>query len=131
MAKRFYRMCKILSPFCCKKLSQNGAPNEKFIPVLPKVNQVMVLRGTNWQKGRRRLGQSLPILQCRTTAEQSFSASEQPRAKRPWCMHLGYHQMKSRRAAMQGCKHKAACNLSRAYAARVYTRRIARASQVA
>jgi len=72
------------------------------MPVLPKVTQVKVLRATNWLKARRRLGKSFPILQCRTTAEQSFSASEQPRAKRPWCMQQGYRQMNSRRAAMQG-----------------------------
>jgi len=72
------------------------------MPVLPKVTQVMVLRGTNWQKAQRRLGQSFPILQHRTMAEQSFSAIEQPRAKRPWCMQQGYRQMKTRRTAMQG-----------------------------
>ena len=31
MDETFY-MCKILSPFYCKKLSQNGAPSEKLCP---------------------------------------------------------------------------------------------------
>ena len=104
MAKRFYLMCKISSPFCCKKLSQNGAPSEKLCPFYRRNLKLWFSDSTTWQIGCRRLGQSFPILQHRTTTEQSFSAIEQSRAKRPWCMQhqQGYRQMKSRRAAMQG-----------------------------
>ena len=102
MAKQFYRMCKILSPFCCKKLSQNGAPSEKLCPFCRRYLKLWFSKSTTWQIGWQRLGRSFPILQHRTTAEQSFSAIEQPRAKRPGCMQQGYRQMKSRRAVMQG-----------------------------
>ena len=102
MAKRLYRMCKKISPFYCKKLSQNRAPSEKLCPFYRRYLKLWFSESTTWQIGWRRLGQSFPILQHRTTAEQSFSAIEQPRAKRPWCMQQGYRQMKSRRAAMQG-----------------------------
>ena len=43
---------------------------------------------------------------------------------------IGVRQMDPRRAAMQGEKHKAARNLSRAGTARVHTRRLARASRL-
>ena len=74
------------------------------MPVLLKVTQVMILNVHNLAHRVMSARQSFPILQHRTTAEQNLSAIEQPRAKRPWCMHQGYRQMKSRRAAMQGKK---------------------------
>jgi hypothetical protein len=43
---------------------------------------------------------------------------------------MGNRQMNPRGAAVQGGRHKAARNLSRAGAARVHTRRLARASRV-
>ena len=95
-------MCKISSPFCCKQLSQNGAPSEKLCPFYRRYLKLWFSESTTWQIGWRRLGQSFPILQHRTMAEQSFSAIEQTRAKRPWCMQQGYRQMKSRRVVMQG-----------------------------
>ena len=95
-------MWKISSPFYCKKLSQNRAPSEKLCPFYRRYLKLWFSESTTWQIGWRRLGQSFHILQHRATAEQSFSAIEQPRAKHPWCMQQGYRQMKSRRAAMQG-----------------------------
>ena len=84
-----YHMCKILSPFGCKKLSQNGAPSEKLCPFYRRYLKFWFSESTTWQIGWRRLGQSFPILQHRTMAEQSFSASEQPRAKHPWRISKG------------------------------------------
>ena len=101
--KEFCRSsCSTALRVSCKKLSQNGASSEKLCPFYQRYLKLWFSESTTWQIGCRRLGQSFPILQHRTTTEQSFSAIEQPRAKRPWCMQQGYRQMKSRRAAMQG-----------------------------
>jgi len=49
-----------------------------------------------------RLGQSFPILQRKITPDQSFSASEQPSAKLPWCMQQKDSPDESSGVAMQG-----------------------------
>ena len=80
-----------------------SAPNgEKLCPFYRRYLKLWFSESTTWQIGCRRLGQSFPMLQHRTTTEQSFLAIEQPRVKHPWCMQQGFRQMKSRRAAMQG-----------------------------
>lgn len=77
------------------------------MPVLSKVSQVMFFRRHN-----------------------SAGKTAAARAKLASYLQIGVRQMDPRRAAMQGEKHKAARNLSRAGAARVHTRRLARASRL-
>ena len=60
MAKRFYRICKILSPFYNKKLSQNGALSEKLCLFYRRYLRLWFWESTTWQIGRRWLGQSFP-----------------------------------------------------------------------
>ena len=69
--KAFYLMCKISSPFCCKKLSQNGAPSEKLCPFYRRNLKLWFSDSTTWQIGWRRLGQSFPILQHWTTLSKA------------------------------------------------------------
>jgi len=78
------------------------------MPVLWKVSQVMFFfEGTTRQIDQQRLGHKFSLV----------------------CA-MGNRQMDPRGAAVQGGRHKAARNLSRAGAARVHTRRLARASRL-
>ena len=77
------------------------------MPVLWKVSQVMFFEGTTRQIDQQRLGHKFSLV----------------------CA-MGNRQMDPRGAAVQGGRHKAARNLSRAGAARVHARRLARASRV-
>jgi hypothetical protein len=78
------------------------------MPVLWKVSQVMFLfEDTTRLIDEQRLGHKFSLV----------------------CA-MGNRQMNLRGAAVQGGRHKAARNLSRAGAARVHTRRLARASRV-
>ena len=58
------------------------------------------------------------------------SAGKKKTAATRVTLAIGVRQMDPRRAAVQGEKHKAARNLSRAGAARVHTRRLARANRL-
>jgi len=78
------------------------------MPVLWKVSQVMFFfEGTTWQIDQQRLGHKFSLVSA-----------------------MGNRQMDPRGAAVQGGRNKAARNLSRAGAARVHTRRLARASRL-
>jgi hypothetical protein len=78
------------------------------MPILWKVSQVMFLfEDTTRQIDQQRLGHKFSLV-C----------------------GMGNRQMNPRGAAVQGGRHKVARNLSRAGAARVHTRRLARASRV-
>jgi hypothetical protein len=78
------------------------------MPVLWKVSQVMFFfEGATRQIDQQRLGHKFSLV----------------------CA-IGNRQMDPRGAAVQGGGHKAACNLSRAGAARVHTRWLAKASRL-
>jgi len=126
MAKRFHHMCIMLSSFCCKKLSQNGAPSEKVMPVLPKVTLVTRFQWHNSADWPAAVRAKHPYPQH---TKRSSKASQLGQSIPGICSNR-YRQMKSRKDAMQGEKNKAVCNLSRAGAARVHARRLTRVSRV-
>ena len=94
------------------------------MPVLPKVTQVTRFQWHNSADWPATVRAKLPY--PRNTNRLS-KASQLGQSISGICSNR-YHQVKSRKAAMQGEKNKAVCNLSRAGAARVHARRVARAS---
>jgi hypothetical protein len=99
-------MCNFLLPSSCKNFSQNGEPSEKLCLFYGRYLKLCFFEDTTRQIDQQ-LGHKFSLV----------------------CA-MGNRQMNPRGAAVQGGRHKAARNLSRAGAARVHTRRLARASRV-
>ena len=125
-AKQFYHMYIISSSLCCKKIELKWSTERKVMPVLPKVTQVTRFQGHNSADWPAAVRAKLPY----PRHTKRLSKVSQLGQSIPGICSNSYRQMKSRKAAMQGEQHKAACNLSRAGAAGSHTRRLARASWV-
>jgi len=94
--------------------------------VLPKITQVTRFQWHNSADWPAAIRAKLPY----PRHTKRLSKASQLEQSIPSICSNRYRQMKSRKAAMQGGKNKAVCNLSRAGAARVHARRLARASRV-
>ena len=95
------------------------------MPVLPKVTQVTRFQWHNSVDWPAAVRAKLPYPRHTKRLSKAFQLGQNI----PSICSNRYRQMKSRKAAMQGeKKNKAVCNLSRAGAARVHARRLARAS---
>ena len=92
--------------------------------ILPMVTQVTHFQWHN-------LANWLAVVRAKLPSPQHtkrLSKASQLGQSIPGICSNRYCQMKSTKAAMQGEKNKAVCNLSRAGAARIHARRLARAS---
>ena len=119
-------MYRILSSLCCKKIEPKRSTERKVMPVLPKVTQVTRFQWHNSADWPAAVRAKLPY----PRHTKRLSKVSQLGQSIPGICSNRYRQMKSRKVTMQGEKNKAVCNLSRAGATRVHTRRLARASRV-